>query len=542
MLTNLKILHKSALAFSSLTFLLVGLYKLKYFGLEYDETLFINGALGDIDGETFISFKIKNLVIFCYPYIGAIKSWIYMPIFKAFGVSIISVRLPMLLLGSVNLWLSYRVAEKYFNKKIALATLLILSVDLTFLSLQRFDKGPSCIELFFKLLILTWVVKPQKHWLRHGLTILILMLLGTYNKFNFIWFTNALFGVYALQQLPRITPILLKFDFKKLVQTTFFRYCLGYLLFAFLFLSVLKGLIIDGQASTLTLPFLEERLIFCLKETKYLLLQNSIFKVFGWSIAGVPSSTIMNIAILGVIMINFYLYAKGCIRFTSPHTKGLLLLFLIFIQYVITPAATHVWHSFMMYPMVTIIIISSFYQIGQYFGTYIPLITITAIMLGWNIYTTILFNNNINNKECVSEIFIPEINQVLDYIAKDNNRLVISTDWGVHPQLLVLDNKRNKFSEPYRLMMFPTELKKWWTKYELFFHTNKPVVIVQPISTDIAKRTRFGYNSTMEEKKTEDFIHYLEQKGVKIWPTKLIKNPCGDRLFQIYEARVPKDK
>lgn len=536
MSANQKIFDQSVIALPILAFITIGFYHLQYFGLEYDETLFINGSLGDIDGETFVSYKIKGLVIFCYPYIGAIKAWIYTPIFKVFGVNTLSVRLPMLLLACVNLWLSYSITEKCFNKSIAIASLLVLSVDLTFLSLQRFDKGPSCIELFIKLLVLKWVTMPTEHWLRYGLTGLFLMILGIYNKFNFIWFTNAIFGVYVLQHLPIITSILLKFDFKKLFQTTFFKYSLGYLIFAFFFLFILRRLIIDGQANVLTLTFLKERLIFCLKETKYLLLQNSIFKVFGWSIAGVPSSTIINIGILSFIIANFWLYLKKRIPFYSLHTQGLLLILLIFIQYVVTPAATHVWHSFVMYPMLTVIIISSFYQIGQYFGTNIPLITVTAAMLGWNSYTTVLFNSNINNKVCVTEIFIPEINQVIDYVVKDTNRLVISTDWGIHSQLLVIDNRRNKFTEPYRLLSFPTELAKWWTNYKIYFHSHKPVIIVQAIATDIAKKTRYDYNVTMEEKKSEDFLHYLEQKGVKIWPTKLIKNSCGDRLFQIYEA------
>ena len=541
MLKNHTTLSKSIIALSSLIFIFLGLYKLQYFGLEYDETLFINASLGDLDGETFVIYKIKDWVVLCYLYIGALKAWIYMPIFKIFGVNVLSVRLPMLLLACVNLWLSYKITAKYFNKSIALATLLVLSLDLTFLTLQRFDKGPSCIEMFIKLIILLWLTYPNSHWFRYGLTVFFLMFVGVYNKFNFIWFTNAVFGVYALQQLPSVVPILKKLDFKSLFQSNFFRYGAGYMVFVFLFLFTLKQLHIDGQGGGLTLSFLKERLIFCFKETKYLLLQNSIFKVFGWSIAGVLSSTIMNLVILSCVLINVWLYLKGRILFNSSHTQALLLILLIFLQYIITSAATHVWHSFVMYPMLPIVILSSFYELGKYVGGLVPFVGITTLAVGWNIFTNVLFFQNINHESCVTEIFIPEINQVIEYVAQDEHRLVISTDWGTHTQLLGVDNKRNTFSEPYRLFPYPSELSKWWVKNQKFFNGSKPVIIVQAIATDIAQKTRYDYNVTMEEKKTEDFLHYLEQKGVKIWPTKLIKNSCGDRLFQIYEARVPKD-
>ncbi|MDI9882537.1 ArnT family glycosyltransferase [Flectobacillus longus] len=538
MLNKHTTLSKSIITFSSLIFIFLGLYKLQYFGLEYDETLFINAALGDLDGETFVSYKIKDWVILCYLYIGALKAWIYIPIFKVFGVSTLSVRLPMLFLACVNLWLSYKITAKYFNNSIALATLLILSVDLTFLTLQRFDKGPSCIELFIKLLILQWLTYPNKHWFRYGLVIFFLMFVGVYNKFNFIWFTNAVFGVYVLQQAPSMVLIFKKSDFKGLLQSNLFRYGLGYMAFVFLFLFTLKQLHIDGQGEGLTLVALKQRLSFCLKETKYLLLQNSIFKVFGWSIAGVLSSTLMNVVILSCLLTNCWLYLKRRIAFHSSHTQGLLLILLIFLQYIITPAATHVWHSFVMYPMLPIIVLSSFYELGKYLGGLVPFVGVAMVGVGWNIFTNILFFQNIHNQSCVTEIFIPEINEVISYVTKDKNRLVISTDWGTHTQLLGIDNKRNKFSEPYRLFPYPSELSKWWVKNQDFFNADKPVIIVQAIATDIAKKTRYDYNVTMEEKKSDAFIHYLEQKGVKIWPTKLIKNSCGDRLFQIYEAQI----
>src|SRR4029453_11005056 len=57
-------------------------------GLEYDETIFVNAALGDIDG-TFVEWSIpffgRRLPVMLMTYVGALKSWLYAPVFAVAG-------------------------------------------------------------------------------------------------------------------------------------------------------------------------------------------------------------------------------------------------------------------------------------------------------------------------------------------------------------------------------------------------------------------------------------------------------------------------
>ena len=65
---------------------------IQYPGLHYDEMLFVNAALGAID-NSFIVEKIGSVPIYLCTYMGALKAYLYYPIFVLFGVSALSVRL-----------------------------------------------------------------------------------------------------------------------------------------------------------------------------------------------------------------------------------------------------------------------------------------------------------------------------------------------------------------------------------------------------------------------------------------------------------------
>src|SRR5215813_5473696 len=69
-------------------------YKLHLPGLYYDEMLFVGPAAGE---RPYVKFFGLPLLIF--PYIGALKSWIYTPIFAVFGVSPVTIRLPAIIIS-----------------------------------------------------------------------------------------------------------------------------------------------------------------------------------------------------------------------------------------------------------------------------------------------------------------------------------------------------------------------------------------------------------------------------------------------------------
>ena len=88
-----------------------------FFSLSYDESLFINAAISK-DPITFIDKHWRGFPIMNMDYIGALKSWLYIPIFKIFGVNLLSIRLPMVFLMYFNFYLIYKIALKYFENTI----------------------------------------------------------------------------------------------------------------------------------------------------------------------------------------------------------------------------------------------------------------------------------------------------------------------------------------------------------------------------------------------------------------------------------------
>src|SRR3954465_8078858 len=89
-----------------LAYLLAALPHLRFPGIEYDEILFGNAALGPIDGM-YVTAKIGPVPLLLMEYIGALKAWLFMPIFALCGVSPETIRIPMLLLSAGTLVLVY---------------------------------------------------------------------------------------------------------------------------------------------------------------------------------------------------------------------------------------------------------------------------------------------------------------------------------------------------------------------------------------------------------------------------------------------------
>lgn len=165
-------------------------------GLYYDEVLFANAALGNQDG-LFVAWGIPigghRYPLMLMGYVGALKAYLYAPLFALFGTSVAVVRWPMVLAGAVTLWLSWLLATKMFGPKIGWTLLFLTAADPSFIINHRLDWGPVALGLLFKAgsLYLIW------RWLEEGKRPLLLwaaflMGLGLYDKAIFLWYLLAL--------------------------------------------------------------------------------------------------------------------------------------------------------------------------------------------------------------------------------------------------------------------------------------------------------------------------------------------------------------
>jgi hypothetical protein len=174
-------------------FLLIGLYNIDHPGLYYDEALFVNAATG---GETdlFVFRRIADIPVMLMPYIGALKAWLYYPIFKLFGIDYLSIRLPALLFGALAIGLTWKYVLHQFGSIAAGIFLLMAVVEPSTIFHSRLDWGPTALMMVFRggllLSLAYWFYSGKSKYL---LLALSCAALGTFDKLNFIWIASAAF-------------------------------------------------------------------------------------------------------------------------------------------------------------------------------------------------------------------------------------------------------------------------------------------------------------------------------------------------------------
>ncbi len=181
-----------AIGAALLVFVAIGGWNVAHPGLYYDEMLFVDAALGQ-PNNIFRYINFGELPVMLMPYIGALKAWLYYPIFKLFGVTAYSVRLPMVLLGALTLWLNYLVLLRAFSRPVALVFLAMAAVEPATLFHTRLDWGPTALMMCFRSVMLLatvqWIRTQQPRWL---LTLLAAALFGIFDKLNYLWLCVAL--------------------------------------------------------------------------------------------------------------------------------------------------------------------------------------------------------------------------------------------------------------------------------------------------------------------------------------------------------------
>jgi 4-amino-4-deoxy-L-arabinose transferase-like glycosyltransferase len=189
----------AVIALSTVLFVLAGCAGLSDPGLEYDELLFVNGALGDpYRYHDFIYQEVFGIPTMLMPYIGALKAWLYEPIFSVFGVSVDSVRIPAVLLAALILLLAARLAYRLLGLWPAALLMVLMASDPAYGAMARTDWGPILLSALFRVLaLLCYFAFLRSRSTRYLWLGVAALLLGLFNKLDFSWFIAAL-GVAAV--------------------------------------------------------------------------------------------------------------------------------------------------------------------------------------------------------------------------------------------------------------------------------------------------------------------------------------------------------
>ena len=184
--------------FALILYLLLSLTFLKLPGLQYDEVNFVNASMGKVNA-LFVNWAprlfVRRLPLMVMDYNGAVKSVLYAPIFKVFGTSAATVRLPVVCIGLITLLMSYALLRRMFDdRRIAVIGLLLFATDPTFVFANKLDWGPVSLMLVLEVSSLYFMWRWMQEGKRYFLAIAGLLFgLGLYNKIIFAWYLAAFF-------------------------------------------------------------------------------------------------------------------------------------------------------------------------------------------------------------------------------------------------------------------------------------------------------------------------------------------------------------
>jgi hypothetical protein len=172
-------------------FIFLGTVKLDMPGLYYDECIFVNAATGGTSG-TFIHKVILGVPVMIMAYIGALKSFFYYPVFHFFGISPETIRLPIIVLSSATIIFCFLLGKRLFGRLGALLLAGLVATDPAFIYNVRLDFGPVALMLLFKTAGLYFFFEfLATRRTRFACLLILSLLLGFYDKLNFIWFIAA---------------------------------------------------------------------------------------------------------------------------------------------------------------------------------------------------------------------------------------------------------------------------------------------------------------------------------------------------------------
>jgi len=437
-------------------FTILAAYRIDLPGLYYDEVTFVNAAQGAPD-NTFIYLRLGRVPILIMQYLGALKAWLYAPIFRFFGVSALTIRLPAILLSAITLLIFYGAIRDAIGSVWAATVVWIMALDPANLFPSRLDWGPTVLMHFFQALILAlWWSYCRKPQFWKPMILVGCFALGFFDKFNFVWLILAFIVGIVLCYPERIRTFWSSFS--KFSHR----------------LVIAASIVAFSSILYLILPLLHFQEIKAHLAGIYLMWVSLISALSGLAVAHfifaspvevnpyIPFWLIVTDTCLGVALLVSPRWAPAARENRQHGFFCLLIGFLIFVQIVITPQAGGPHHYSMILPLP--LLAFAFFAKSLYQITSKRLQPVTGVAFGIaamcicvvNVHNTGLYLAHFRNNLHYNPRWSPEIYALSEYVNQHGwaaNR-IISIDWGLHTQLHALAPKKLR--------------KRMWDSWPLF--------------------------------------------------------------------------
>jgi 4-amino-4-deoxy-L-arabinose transferase-like glycosyltransferase len=404
-------------------------------GLNYDETQFVNAATLRIPG-LWIFHSIAGIPVMVYPYTGAVKSWLYDPIFAVFGNSPATIRLPVVLLVSAGLVLVYAAVRDLVGRPVAILAFVALCFDQSLFWLTRDDVGPSALELFFKCAAL-WCAagfavsgRSRYVWL-----LLATLALGVLNKLDFIWVVNAAAAVSLCVMASNRRALRSHW---RTATAWLGGLVLIYGAFLAYYVTDHPDRISHYHGAAVGQPWhgFEQGIRQALSGTGF----------YNYALGPIHPRDVLVVIVLALFVVGSA--ASVARRQTRNRAVAALALvtLLMALQNLLTPEATKAWHYISIYPFVVIVAaygayVAAGWLAGRRPGPRAALAGVAALALAYDGALMAKYMNAISTRDPAPHIWSPAIYRLSSVLGRMHGK-VFTVDWGIMNPLFALHPSR----------------------------------------------------------------------------------------------------
>lgn len=492
----------AVIVFSAVFFLLVGCAGLSDPGLEYDEMLFVNGALGNTHPyHGFIYRETLGIPTMLMPYIGALKSWLYAPIFSIFGVTVDSVRIPALLLALAALLLAARLIYRLFGMWPAVILVVLLATDPGYGALARTDWGPVVFSALLRVVaLLSYFAFLRRHNVRYLWITVIALLLGLFNKLDFVWFIAA-FSVAALVVHHRELFEILRRHVWRVMAPIAVLLAVGITAFVTLILPAdrlpknLPQLSLGGRISEVAALFkgtFDGASVYENMTASRLEHPTLIGSLMPWFLAG------SSILAVWYLVRGWRLSADNKLREAASATTFFLVLFFVLVAGIVaTRQATGPWHVLLLWPLpavlaVCLLVATTRLPVAglKWAGVAIVGMMLTAL-LATQVRTTAAYVDAYRNNRKWSSPWSTEIYAAVRTVSQAAPQVqsIFTADWGLGTEIFGLGNEavRDRFEDDWASFTNPTVTTE--TLDHELFQGRHVIVIYHSLAAEIMPST-----------------------------------------------------
>ncbi len=471
-------------------------------GLQYDELLFVNAALGDTHPyHGFIYSEALGIPTMVMPYIGALKAWLYTPIFSIFGVTVDSIRLPALFLAALALTFAAVLVMRLLGRWPAIILAILLATDPVYGAVARADWGPVVLSALLRTAaLLCYFAFLRRRSARYLWLFVVALSLGLFNKLDYTWFIVAI-GVAAVFVHHR--------ELLEIARRGWISILVPVVSFIAVLIAALVTLILPAER----LPLADSHVSLAGRVSEVVHLFNvtvdgsGVYQymtgsslshatlmgsLFPWVLIGCTIVVVWN------LVFGRSLESNDPLREAVTATTFFLILFAVMaVGIILTRQATGPQHIMLLWPLPAVLVVcllatASHLPIGVRLVAMTVLGAVLIVLLVTQVRTTAAYIHAYRTDRNWSTIWSPEIYAAARAVSRSAPEVesVITADWGLGNQIFALGNEavRSRFSDPWPTFSSPTatltSLEHEWfqdRRVIVVFHT--PAGQIMPSTT-----------------------------------------------------------